>query len=403
MAWKADALRTTLISMAAMAFPVAAIAMTEPDTDSASVGSAVVHRVEVEAVPGRILHTNEFLKGYNAEVRTMNHSFLAKVKYAFAPAEDSEQALIYKGVYQGVGLAIHDFNPQLGNPVSAYIFQGATIKSFANRLSLNYEWDFGLTYGWKAHDWEKNPENRVIGSKMTAYIDVDLYLRWMLSKNWDLNIGASLTHYSNGNTSIPNAGLNVVAAKASVAYYINRSRMQPKSAVLPPVNRHWLWDLTLYGAWKRKGVDTEVGAYALPDTYGVIGFTLNPLYHVNHWLNVGASLDGSYDGGANMEISPKALTKPYWSGSDADIYPAPWYRKVALGLSARTEFVMPYFTINFGIGHNFVNATTHDLEGFYEILALKIHLLQKAYLHIGYSLYDFYYPNNLMLGIGVHL
>ena len=390
-----------LTGMAAMVFPVAAIAMTGSEDPSRD--SSVVHRIEVEAIPGRIIHTNDFLRGFNPEVRTMNHSFLAKLKYAFAPPENSEQALIYKGVYQGVGLAIHDFNPQLGNPVSAYIFQGATIKTLASRLSLNYEWDFGLTYGWKAHDWETNPENRVIGSKMTAYIDVDIYLRWMLSKNWDVNIGASLTHYSNGNTSIPNAGLNVVAAKASVAYYINRSRMQPKTRPLPPVDRHWLWDLTLYGAWKKKGVDTEVGAYALPGTYGVIGFTLNPLYHVNHWLNVGASLDGSYDGSANQEINSQALSKTYWSGSEADIYPAPWYRKVALGLSARTEFVMPYFTINFGIGHNLVNASTHDMEGFYEILALKVNVLRQAYLHIGYSLYDFYYPNNLMLGIGVHL
>ena len=401
MAWKADALRTMLTGMAAMVFPVAAIAMTGSEDPSRD--SSVVHRIEVEAIPGRIIHTNDFLRGFNPEVRTMNHSFLAKLKYAFAPPENSEQALIYKGVYQGVGLAIHDFNPQLGNPVSAYIFQGATIKTLASRLSLNYEWDFGLTYGWKAHDWETNPENRVIGSKMTAYIDVDIYLRWMLSKNWDVNIGASLTHYSNGNTSIPNAGLNVVATKASVAYYINRSRMQPKTRPLPPVDRYWLWDLTLYGAWKKKGVDTEVGAYALPGTYGVIGFTLNPLYHVNHWLNVGASLDGSYDGSANQEINSQALSKTYWSGSEADIYPAPWYRKVTLGLSARTEFVMPYFTINFGIGHNLVNASTHDMEGFYEILALKVNVLRQAYLHIGYSLYDFYYPNNLMLGIGVHL
>jgi len=192
MAWKADALRTMLTGMAAMVFPVAAIAMTGSEDPSRD--SSVVHRIEVEAIPGRIIHTNDFLRGFNPEVRTMNHSFLAKLKYAFAPPENSEQALIYKGVYQGVGLAIHDFNPQLGNPVSAYIFQGATIKTLASRLSLNYEWDFGLTYGWKAHDWETNPENRVIGSKMTAYIDVDIYLRWMLSKNWDVNIGASLTH-----------------------------------------------------------------------------------------------------------------------------------------------------------------------------------------------------------------
>ena len=149
------------IVMAAMAYTLAATAETED--------SATVHRVEVEAVPGLILKTNDFLRGNNGEVRTMNHAFTAKVKYAFAPPSGSMEAKLYKGVYQGVGLAYHDLNPQLGNPVSLFLFQGATIKTLARRLSLDYEWDLGLAYGWKKYDAETHPDNRVIGSKMTAY------------------------------------------------------------------------------------------------------------------------------------------------------------------------------------------------------------------------------------------
>ena len=205
-----------LFTLAAM---VSSVAATAVSGDSLSLGrdSLTVHRIEVDAVSGLILHTNAFLRGNNPEVRTMNHSFMGRLKYAFAPPENSVEARIYKGVYQGVGLGFHDFNPQLGHPVSLFIFQGATIKTLAPRLSLNYEWDFGVTYGWKAHDWRDNPENRVIGSKMTAYIDADLYLRWMISKNWDLNVGATITHYSNGNTAIPNAGLNGLITLIAVA------------------------------------------------------------------------------------------------------------------------------------------------------------------------------------------
>ena len=247
-----------LFTLAAMVSSVAATAMSE---DSLSLGrdSLTVHRIEVDAVSGLILHTNAFLRGNNPEVRTMNHSFMGRLKYAFAPPENSVEARVYKGVYQGVGLGFHDFNPQLGHPVSLFIFQGATIKTLAPRLSLNYEWNFGVTYGWKAHDWRDNPENRVIGSKMTAYIDADLYLRWMISKNWDLNVGATITHYSNGNTAIPNAGLNVAGARASVAYYFNRSGRRPATVPLPAFKRHWGWDLTLYGAWKKKGVSAPKG------------------------------------------------------------------------------------------------------------------------------------------------
>ena len=77
-----------------------------------------------------------------------------------------------------------------------------------------------------------------------------------------------------------------------------------------------------------------------------------------------------------------------------------WYRQVTAGISARAEYVMPYFTINFGIGHNFINAGSAHFKGFYEILALKVALSPKVFLHIGYSLYSFQYPNNLMLGVG---
>lgn len=387
-----------------MVFPVAAFAALDGD-------SAAVHRIEVEAVPGVILHTNKFLRGSNPEVRTMNHSFVARLKYAFMPPPDSWQAQVYKGVYQGAGLAFHDFNPQLGNPVSAYIFQGATIKTLTRRLSFNYEWDFGLTYGWKPYDRDSHPDNHVIGSKMTAYIDAGLYLRWMLSKRWDLNAGATVTHYSNGNTAMPNAGLNVLGAKVSLAYYINRnhgdrsrdSLQRRDHGPVPMIHHGWHTDVTLYGAWKRKGVDTSEGAYAIPGVFGVAGFNVNPMYVVNPWLNVGASLDAQYDHGSNITIDEEALIEPFWNGSEENIHIPAWYRQVAVGVSARAEFVMPYFTINFGIGHNFLNVQTSSFKGFYEVLALKIAMSRQLYLHIGYSIYDFYYPNNLMLGFGYRI
>ena len=390
------------ILMAAMALCLAVAARAE---DSTAVCRQKVHRLEVEAVPGLILHTNDFLRGNNSEVRTMNHAFTAKVKYAFAPPPGSMEAARYKGVYQGVGLAWHDLNPQLGHPLSLFLFQGATIKTLAPRLSLDYEWNLGLAYGWKKYDAVSNPDNRVIGSRMTAHISVDFYLRYRLSKQWDLNLGASVTHYSNGNTSIPNAGLNIAGLKVGAAYYFReRGRVgaPPSSRPSPPSSKRWTWDLTLYGAWKRKGLETEAGSYAIPGKYGVVGVNVNPLYRINRWLNVGPSLDASYDASANLEFDIPTGDR-FQEPTEADVRMAPWYRRVALGLSGRVEFTMPYFTINFGIGHNIVNAQTDDLKGFYEILALKVHILRKTYVHIGYSLYDFYYPNNLMLGLGVHL
>ena len=366
--------------------------------------TSVVHRLEAEVVDGAVLHTNAFLEGYNPEVRTMNRYVTLKAKYAFMPPPGSQTARIYRGVYQGAGLAYHHLNPQIGNPLSAYLFQGATIATLSPRLALNYEWDFGLAYGWKSYAGGERPDNRVIGSKLTAYMDANIYLRWRLSPQWDVNLGLSASHFSNGNTSLPNAGLNVASIRLSAAYYIGRPSEEPAAGPIPAMQRHWTTDLVLFGGWKRRGTETDFGALILPDTYGVAGFYVSPMYHLSHMFNVGASLDAYYDGSANLIVddTPPATAEGETTQTNFgdNISKPSWYRQVTAGISARGEFVMPYFTINFGIGHNFLNCGTGRFKGFYELLALKVGLSRSTFLHIGYSLYDFQHPNNLMLGVG---
>lgn len=338
--------------------------------------------------PGAILHTNDFLRGKNPEVRTMNHDMGYYLKYAFSAPEGSEQARIYRDTYQGIGIGWNEFNPQLGNPVSVFLLQGARIASLSNRLALNYEWNLGLTFGWKPYDEIDNPDNKLIGSRVTAYIGFDLYLRWIASRHVDLNFGLNVTHYSNGNTQFPNLGLNTAALRIGAAYYINRHspRLLYRHEAMPPVSHDITYDLILYGAWHQRGYYMSDGeAYILPGTYAVAGFNFNPMYRFNHWLKAGLSLDGTYDRGANVDL--------------AGVAPESVWRQMALGASARVEFCMPYFAINFGIGSNFVNATD-DFHGIYELLALKPNLTHRFLLHIGYCLNDFHRPKHLMLGVG---
>ena len=61
----------------------------------------------------------------------------------------------------------------MGNPVAFYLFQGARISSLAPWLSLHYEWNFGLSAGWKTYDPYYNSSNTIIGSKVNAYINVN--------------------------------------------------------------------------------------------------------------------------------------------------------------------------------------------------------------------------------------
>lgn len=349
-----------------------------------------IHRIALDAVPSTIFHTNEFLRGGNDEARTMNHDMTFTLKYAFMNKEEVRPGSIYQGVYQGVGLARHEFNQWLSNPISVYLFQGAPIVNLSRRVSLNYEWNLGMAFGWNAYDELNNPENKVIGSKATAYIDVDLYMKWMLSKYLDLNAGISLTHFSNGNTTYPNMGLNTGGIRLGLAYYINRQPLAvPKVEREKLPDRRGLYtDVVLYGAWKQGIAHDGVSSYLLDGKYAVMGFNVNPMYRLNPWLSLGASLDGVYDRSASRENDP-------W-GEDVN---HKFSTQAGLGLSARGEFAMPYFSINFGAG-TYLLGNRNDFRGVYEVLALKIHVSRRAMLHIGYSLVDFKTPNNLMLGLG---
>src|SRR5690606_3280921 len=75
---------------------------------------------------------------------------------------------------------------------------------------------------WKPHNFTQNPYNVVIGSKTNAYLNAGLYLRWALTPHTDLATGIDFSHFSNGNTNFPNAGLNMVGLKIGVLYDLRK-------------------------------------------------------------------------------------------------------------------------------------------------------------------------------------
>lgn len=354
-----------------------------------------LHQLGVEVRPAYIIPNIDFLEGNNATGKYIEKSLSAHLRYSFKFIPNSFIDNIYGGAYQGIGLSYYNFyeKEQLGNPLAIYLFQGARIAKISPKVSLNYEWNFGVSFGWKEWDDPNNPYNSVIGSEVNAYLNVNFYFNWMLSSRFNLTTGVTLTHFSNGNTEFPNAGLNTIGAKVGLVYTINRNKIGSQILFQPPPPefiRHISYDVALFGAWRRKGVATDDIYEASPHAYTVAGFNFSPMYNFGYRFRTGLSLDGYYDGSANV----------YKLNPESEIFIAPPIQKqLALGISARAEYVMPYFSVNLGLGTNVIHGGG-DLKGLYQILALKVDLTRSSYLHIGYSLKDFHLPNFLMLGIG---
>lgn len=366
--------------------------------DSVAYSRRLIHRLGIDGRPAYIFPTNSFLRGDNRYHKTIDQSISAHLKYSFQYYPNSYTDRIYRGAYQGIGLAYYSLESkeELGSPVALYLFQGARIARFNPRLSFNYEWNFGVSFGWKPFDEYENSYNKVIGSKINAYINTNFYLNYMLSKQVDLTAGVDVTHFSNGNTRFPNAGLNTIGLKVGLVYNFNRngecfSKPFFRSPV-PNFPRHISYDVVLFGSWRRKGVYVGEGQVAAPGAFAVAGFNINPMYNFGYNFRAGVSLDGVYDESANIYANDS------YSSSD-QFYRSPLSYQLALGLSARAEYVMPYFTVGIGLGGNVIHRGG-DLKGLYQVLALKIEVTRSSFIHIGYNLQNFHTPNYLMLGIG---
>lgn len=364
--------------------------------------SPLIHRISVDARPAYIAPSSKSLRDDSENGLHVRKAASFHLKYGFQFHPDSPEGKAYPYTSQGIGVSYNTFwaSRELGNPWAVYAFQTSRIATITPWLSLDYEWNFGASFGWHPFNETDNPRNRIIGSKINAYINAGFFLNARLSRYCNLLVGLDLTHYSNGNTHIPNSGLNTIGGRVGLVYTLNptdtpfhRKISKPEEASRR-LSERISYDLILYGATRAKGLIIGNEAHLLPGNFGILGFNFNPMYRFNRHLKAGISLDGQYDESANIYTD-----EIHSHGEKPQFYRPPLREQIGIGLSARGEFSMPFFAINIGIGHN-LYSHKGDLKGLYQIVALKVSVTRNLFLHIGYQLHKFHEPNNLMLGIG---
>ena len=361
-----------------------------------------IHKISLDIRPAYLTPTNSFFKGDNANQQRMNKFLSGHLKYGLQFNPESPLGMMYPHTTQGIGLAVNTlFNDtEIGTPVAIYAFQTSRIASLSSRLSLDYEWNFGASFGWKKYDEETNPYNTVTSSKINAYINLGFFLNWQLSPCWTFTAGVEGTHFSNGNSHYPNSGVNTIGARIGITRNFGDARtLMPAQAARPPQGRtfvpHISYDLVVYGATKIRGWVEEYNSVLVPGSFGVAGINFNPMYNFHRVLRAGISIDAQYDESANLRDHQAGTNEK----GDLKFYRPPFKEQFNAGLSARIEFVMPVFSINLGVGYHFLHKG-NDTKGCYQVLALKTSLTRNLYLHIGYQLQNFHDPNHLMLGLG---
>ena len=365
-----------------------------------SIPSKAIHRISAEVHPSYVIPTHRFLKGKNAHRRTIRCAVSGDLKYAFHFKEGSKFNRMYPHAYQGIGISYGSFvnAPELGSPMGIYAFQGSRIKQFNQKLTLDYEWSFGVTFGWHEYDKNENTHNHVIGTNTDAYMNLGIMLNWQLSPLYHLTAGVSMSHFSNANTHYPNQGVNIIETKIGIVRTFGNTNEQaafkPDCSPSLFIPRHLSYDLVVYGGFRVREVNRNDKKYIPDHEFGVGGLNFNPMYHFNNSLSAGGSVDLQYDASSNLENHVANI-----EGDHIDFHKQPFNERISAGVSIRGEWAMPIFSINAGIGYNFY-AKSFDTKKFYQILAMKIFLNQSVFLHIGYQMNQFKDPNNLMIGMG---
>lgn len=349
------------------------------------------HSIGMNLRPAYIMPTHGFYNGWNPCGRPLRAGGTADMQFSVSPCG--------KGVYHGAGVAVHTFGADnlLGTPFTFYVFQGAPLVKLAENLALGYEWNLGVSAGWRDN-------GAVTVSPVNIYINVAALFTWRINERWDMVFGPEYTHFSNGDTRFPNGGANTISLRVGSRWHFEPVRTLDTEAVFMAdlekkgFSDRMSYDIVLMGGFRadRSISGGELHIFNRPFATASINF--NPRYRFNSYLSAGPSLDILYDRSANLQV--------YVDGYGIGRYDYPdFLTQTSIGLSARAELQLPVFAVNIGIGYgthlgDHTRLENSDLNGLYGIFALKAFLSERLFLNVSYRLSTVQYSHNLLLGIG---
>lgn len=357
--------------------------------------SDLEHRIGIDIRPAITTRHHEFFRGENASETPFSFSNSRHLQYSFRFPSGSRLREFCPTAYQGIGVASYTFDGhcEIGHPSALYILQGAQIARFRNDLTLDYEWNFGVTTGWKT-------DNLAVSTRMNAFINTALLLKWHPVPEWIFSVGADYSHFSNGDTTLPNVGVNTFGVRLSAVYSIEGM----ETDISPERRTHDVYDqskrisldVVMCGAWNSEVLTYMDKEYILDGKFGVIALHLNPLYRITDKVYAGPSVDIQYNEGINL-ADHVAGVNPITD--EIRFYRPPLSEQLAAGLSLRGELKMPIFSINIGIGHH-LRYNGKEIGGIYNVFALKTFITENLFLHTGLKINYTDSSNNLLLGLG---
>jgi hypothetical protein len=273
----------------------------------------------------------------------------------------------------GFGFLTYGF-PQtgiLGKPNAFYLFLNAPFKRW-NKFSLNYILRLGMSYNWEPNDPVANPGHLALGSFRNLYLGVGAEAQYLIGEQLSASFGLKFAHFSNGQSSLPNAGMNLLTPHLGFKYDFNGGERpaytKPAKPEFPDKAMEYYFIMgngirQIFFDSLQTGISPRTGV-----SYPVYNISMAAQYHYGWTGKFGGGLDLIYWGAYNpsFEIGPGGVAQ-------AKKYPFSDY--LQLGIFVSYEFVLNNISIIAQPGYRVIR---QEYEGmppdFYQHLGLKYHI-----------------------------
>ncbi len=349
---------------------------------------------------GSVLATNPFLKPTDP-IFDRDYDFLA-LSFQLQKQTTGKSVWEKNYGYPSYGFGIYSatfFNTsKLGTPIAAYLLFKAPFKRW-NRLSFNYEGGFGLTFNWEGYNPSENSYNIALGANQSVFIDLGTCLTYAINCHYDLSVGYSFTHFSNGALKSPNYGLNTFAPKISVTYHPTRFVPPAEKEILPAFRQKTYLDFSIFGGAKNvlyMGNNSDSSANYQGSYYSVFGFNTLLSRQMTYKSKFGIGISLGYDGSHNSVIFVKGPKPEAGKGS--------WEDNLNLSIYPSYELVIHHLSVVVQPGfYLFRKTMVNNKPATYQRLGLRYQLSNRMFAGICLRAYNYHVSDFIEWSAGYRL
>ena len=218
-----------------------------------------------------------------------NHVFPTNLDIAYNTRGNMPWHSLYNYPEHGLSLwYIHLQNPdQLGSLIIVMPYINFRIIEW-KRFSFHLRPSIGMAYATKIFHRTENHKNLFYSSHINAAFGFLGEFSYKVNDHFSVNVNPLFNHFSNGETNMPNDGMNVPGISFGLKYESNRNPVIRKTAKPTPEKRKLNFSITPSFGIK------ETKPFEGPKYY-IYSISSDILYKITRWQYIGGGFDFIYD------------------------------------------------------------------------------------------------------------